>query len=210
MVGTAVGITDHTARRAAVATLGRRLSPAASARSFLFFRARTLYSATRAARGCFFATESSRRRMRPGIERARRSHRRARPAGRALALPSFSPPCSPSALRSPCRHVRSNRSNVALTQRQGVNRASGQNSTGIKHEVLFAVQKSPQPCRTRDQLVKPAAQSRIGVTAFRGGRRDLSLTFAASRLLDLRADKAATSCARPSPARAKSDPRTWT
>ncbi len=100
--------------------------------------------------------------MRPGIEWLA-AHRVPRPAGLALHYLSFLAVLAVGLTLAVPRAL--DQVNVALSPSGKAQIArQARNSTGIKHEVLVAVQKRLKHLPTRDKLVKPAAQ--IGVTAF--------------------------------------------
>ncbi len=100
--------------------------------------------------------------MRPGIEWLA-AHRVPRPAGLALHYLMFLAVIGVGLTLAVPRAL--DQVNVALSPSGKAQIArQARNSTGIKHEVLVAVQKRLKHLPTRDKLVKPAAQ--IGVTAF--------------------------------------------
>ncbi len=100
--------------------------------------------------------------MRPGIEWLA-AHRVPRPAGLALHYLTFLAVIGVGLTLAVPRAL--DQVNVALSPSGKAQIArQARNSTGIKHEVLVAVQKRLKHLPTRDKLVKPAAQ--IGVTAF--------------------------------------------
>jgi predicted PurR-regulated permease PerM len=100
--------------------------------------------------------------MRPGIEWLA-AHRVPRPAGLALHYLSFLAVIAVGLTLAVPRAL--DQVNVALSPSGKAQIArQARNSTGIKHEVLVAVQKHLKHLPTKDKLVKPAAQ--IGVTAF--------------------------------------------
>ena len=100
--------------------------------------------------------------MRPGIEWLA-AHRVPRPAGLALHYLTFLAIIAVGLSLAVPRAL--DQVNLALSPSGKAQIArQTRNSTGIKHEVLVAVQKRLKHLPTKDKLVKPAEQ--IGVTAF--------------------------------------------
>jgi predicted PurR-regulated permease PerM len=100
--------------------------------------------------------------MRPGIEWLA-AHRVPRPAGLALHYLTFLAIIAVGLSLAVPRALDQVNHALSPSGKAQIARQT-RNSTGIKHEVLVAVQKRLKHLPTRDKLVKPAAQ--IGVTAF--------------------------------------------